>query len=97
MLQSRYMRFSSFHHNLPSLWNFVTKDRMCEPYYEDNTRGWQMACAGSRRDRSSSSSASLSNFTQAEAWNPPHRHTHAHSHTPGTNTRRHINFEVGTQ
>lgn len=45
-----------------------------------------MACAESRRDRSSSPSASLDNFTEAEAWNSPQTHAHMcarmYRHTP---------------
>jgi len=40
-----------------------------------------MACARSRRDRSSSSSASLGNFTEAKPWNSSQTHTSAHLHT----------------
>lgn len=35
-IKIRHARFSNFHHNLRTLWNLMTQDRMCEPYYVDN-------------------------------------------------------------
>jgi len=80
-IEIRRAWFSNFRHNLRTLWNLTTQDRMCEPYYADNVEDGKWHARGSRRDHSSSSSASLGNFTEAKAWNSSQTHTHTHTHT----------------